>query len=323
MKTVGLILTLAFSILAAPLPSAAQPPAKIHRMGWLALGFPGPNPFYNALLQGLRELGYVDGQNLTVEQRWAEEKLDRLPTLAAELVRLNVDVIVTPTYPVIRAAKQATGTIPIVMVIVHDPVVAGLVASFPRPGGNVTGLSCFGSELSGKLLELLKEAVPRVSRVAVLSNPANPSAFREMETAARKLGIQLRRVEVRDPKDLVSAFSIMTKERVDGVIVEHDAMLFGQRKRITELAVNSRLPTVFEYREHVEAGGLISYGPSYTDLFRRAATYVDKILKGAKPADLPVERAARFELVINMKTAKALGLTIPKSVLVRADHVIQ
>ncbi len=323
LRTPRLLVALALGLLLAPLAAGAQQAGKVPRVGLLWLGFPGPSPFYDAFLQGLRDLGYVEGQNFIMEQSWAQGKPERLPDLAAELVRLKVNVIVAPAWPVIRAAKQATRTIPIVMVIIHDPVGTGLVASLARPGGNLTGLSCFAPELSGKLLEVLKEAVPAVTRVALLSNPVNLSVFPEMETASRALGLQLRRVEVGEPNDLDRAFSSMAKERVGAVFVEGPGMFFFQRRHIAELAVKNRLPTMFEYREYVDAGGFISYGPSYTDLFRRAAAYVDKILKGANPGELPVERAARFELVINLKTAKALGLTIPQSVLIRADEVIQ
>ncbi|MBI2002615.1 MAG: ABC transporter substrate-binding protein [candidate division NC10 bacterium] len=320
--TAIVIVALALGVLAAPLAAEAQPPAKIPRVGWLGPGVP-PNPFYEALLQGLRDLGYVEGRNILIEQRWAEGKLDQLPALAAELARLNLDVIITALPPAIQAVSQATKTTPIVMVIVHDPVAMGLVASLARPGGNLTGLSCFAPELSGKLLEVVKETIPRVNRVGLLSNPVNPSVIKELGAAGRALGVEVRPFEFRSPGDLAGTFSAMAKDGMGAVMVEGAFGVYGQRRNIANLAIMNRLATMFEYREYVDAGGLMSYGPSYTELYRRAATFVDKILKGAKPADLPVERATRFELVINLKTAKALGLTIPRSVLIRADQVIQ
>ncbi len=322
MRQSALIFAVVLALTGTPAGADAQPPAKIPRVGWLGPGVP-PTPFYEALLQGLRDLGYVEGRNILIEQRWAEGKLDRLPVLAAELARLNLDVIITALPPAIQALGQATKTTPIVMVIVHDPVAMGLVASLARPGGNLTGLSCFAPELSGKLLEMVKETIPGVGRVGLLSNPVNPSVVKELGAAGRALGVEVRPFEFRSPGDLAGAFSAMAKDGMGAVIVEGAFGVFGQRRHIADLAIKNRLATMFEYREYVDAGGLMSYGPSYTDLYRRAATFVDKILKGAKPADLPVERATRFELVINLKTAKALGLTIPQSVLIRADQVIQ
>jgi putative ABC transport system substrate-binding protein len=270
-------------------------------------------------------LGYVEGQNIAIEARWAEGKYERLPGLAAELVRLKMDTIVA--YGVaIQAAQQATGTIPIVMAAVIDPVGADFVASLARPGGNITGLSSMAPEMVGKQLELLKEVVPAVSRVALLGNPANQgnaAQMREAQDTARQLGVQLQPLEVRSPAEIDGAFAAITAERAGAVIVFADAVLLDHRRRIADLAARRRLPMVSVMVENVEAGGLMAYGPSIAERFRRAATYVAKILKGAKPADLPVEQPIKFELVINMKTAKALGLTIPQSVLLRADELIQ
>ncbi len=324
-----IITTLALSLLTAPLPAAAQQPAKIHRIGFLSPSSPSDQRFQRyleAFRQGLRELGYVEGQNIAIESRWAEGKYDRLPDLAAQLVRLKVDVIVASTTPAIQAAKPATGAIPIVMATSIDPVATGSVASLARPGGNITGLSLMSPELVGKQMQLIKELVPKVTRVAVLGNPANAGhapQLREAEVAARALGVRLQPLEARDPKEVDSAFAAMTKERAGAVIVLVDVSFADDRTRIARLAARTRLPAVYWSRENAEAGGLMAYGANVADLHRRAATYVDKILKGAKPADLPVEQPTRFELVINLKTAKALGLTIPQSVLIRADHVIQ
>ncbi len=323
---VAVILTLALGILAAPLAADAQPPGKIPRIGLLRAGTP-PDPYVEAFREGLRELGYAEGQSIAIEYRWAEGKLERLPDLAAELVRLKVDVIVTATTSGVQAARRATSTIPIVMAAVGDPVVTGLVASLARPGGNITGLSLLSPELSGKRLELLREAVPKLSPVAVLWNSANPAmilSFRETQTAAQVLGVSLQSWEVQgDPQDFERAFSMISKERPHALVVVLDPFTILHRSRIVELAAKHRLPAMYDVRAFVEAGGLMSYGPSVPDMYRRAATYVDKILKGAKPAELPVEQPTRFELVINLKTAKALGLTIPQSVLIRADQVIQ
>ncbi len=323
------LLVLALGILSAPLGTDAQPPAKVPRIGFLSPSSPSDprsQRRLEAFRRGLRELGYVERQNIDIEYRWAEAKYDRLPDLAAELVRLRVDIIVAAAVPAIQAAKEATRTIPIVMAIVIDPVATGLVASLARPGGNITGLSIMAPELVGKQLELLKEVVPKVSRVAVLWNPTNagsPPQLREAEVAARALGVRLQPLEARDPTEIDSAFAAMAKERAGALIVLVDSTLGDHRARIAALATRSRLPSMYGITEHAEAGGLMAYGPSLRDSFRRAATYVDKILKGAKPADLPVEQPTKFELVINLKTAKALGLTIPQSILIRADHVIQ
>jgi putative ABC transport system substrate-binding protein len=274
----------------------------------------------------LRKLGYVEGRNFAVEGRYAEGRSEALPGLAAELVRLKVDVIVAAAPQAIRAAKQATSTIPIVMATLTDPQESEFVASLARPGGNLTGVSALAEGYSVKWLELLKEAVPRASRVAVLSNPTNPSHAgyrRETQAAAKVLKATLLLREVRDPDELEGAFAAVTKERANALVVFPDAVAFVHRTRILDLAAKHRLPAMYPYREFVEAGGLMAYGSSLVDLFRRAAPYVDKILKGAKPGDLPIEQTARFELAINMKTAKALGITFPQTILIRADQVIE
>jgi putative ABC transport system substrate-binding protein len=320
--------TTTLGLLAAPLIAEAQQPStKTARIGYLSLRS-GPEHFEEAFRQGLRELGYVEGQNISVEYRWADWKPDRIPALAEELVRLKVDVIVSTGGGTVTAlaVKKAVKTIPVVFVSGGDPVSAGLVASLDRPGGNLTGVSNLTSELNGKRLELLKQAVPGVSRVAVLVNPTRSTAgavLKELEGAARTLKVKLQVLEARDPEAIDGAFAAMKRERADALLVANDPMFFGQRERIVGLAAKSRLPGIFEWREFAEAGGLLSYGTSVADAYRRLAGYVDKILKGAKPADLPVEQPTRFELVINLKTAKALGLTIPPSFVLRADHVIQ
>jgi len=279
-----------------------------------------------AFLEGMRALGYVEGQNLVLEYRGAEGQLERLPTLAAELVQLKPEVIVTQGTPAALAAQHATTTIPIVMVGVGDPVGSGLVASLARPGGNVTGLASVSSELVGKQLEFLKEVLPMVSRVAILWNPANPVHavnVRAADVAAQRLGVQLYPMEASGPEAFASAFAAMTRAHVGALLVLGDAMVFEHRRRFAELAATSRLPTMHNIRPFVEAGGLMAYGPNTPDIRRRAAVYVDKILKGAKPADLPVEQPTKFDLVINLKTAEALGLTIPPTLLFQADEVIR
>ena len=280
----------------------------------------------DAFRQGLREHGYVGEQNLSLEPRYAEGKVERLADQAAELVRFKVDVIVVGSTPGVMAAKNATGAIPIVMVTTGDPVASGLVASLARPGGNITGLTALGQELSGKRLEVLKETVPKVSRVAVLSNPANPDSglsLKGMEVAARGLGVQLRVQEVRDPTEFEKGFEAITREGARALMVLPDPMFVSQGERIVALSAKSRLPSMYAHREFVDAGGLMFYGASLADMWRRAATYVDKILKGAKPADLPVEQPKKFEFVINLKAAKQIGLTIPPNLLARADWVIR
>jgi putative ABC transport system substrate-binding protein len=314
-------------LLTAPLAAEGQEAGKVARIGYLAFNLAtSPHPD-EAFRQGLRDLGYVEGRNIVIEYRDTEGKFERFPALAAELVSLKVDLIVAGAYQATLAAKNATKTIPIIMVAVADPVRIGLIASLVRPGGNITGLALFaGTEIFGKYLELLKEAVPNLSRVAVLSNPANPMhvlRLREVEVAGRSLGVQVQILKAQGPEEFDSAFAAMTRERAGALYVVGDPMFWAQRRRLAELAAKSRLPAVYELKDHAEAGGLMAYGPNLLDMYRRAATYVDKILKGAKPGDLPVEQPTKFELVINLKTAKALGLTIPPSLLLRADQVIE
>jgi putative ABC transport system substrate-binding protein len=321
--------TLAGSLLAAPLSARAQQVGKVYRIGFLSPASPSDpraQRFLATFRNGLGELGYVEGQTISIESRWAAGKYERLPGLAAELVRLKMEVIVTAAVPAIRAAKEATSTIPIIMAVVVDPVATGLVASLARPGGNITGLSLMTPELVGKQLEMLKEVVPKASRVAVLWNPANPGnapQLRAAEVAARTLGVRLQPLEARGPREIDSAFAAMSKEGASAVVVLVDVVFIDQRTRIADLAATRRLPSVYGLPEYVEAGGLMAYGPSYIANYRRAAVYVDKILKGAKPGDLPIEQPTKFEFVINLKAAKALGLTIPPSLLQRADEVIQ
>ncbi|HEV8308010.1 MAG TPA: ABC transporter substrate-binding protein [Methylomirabilota bacterium] len=328
-RTLGFIVTLALGSISAPLPAEAQAPAKVLRIGTLAPGARPAGPDWRrrwAVVEGLRELGWVEGQNIVIEDRWADAKPDRLPALAAELVRLKVDVILTRSWPAAVAAKQATTTIPIVIITAGDPVATGLVASLARPGGNITGLADLATELSAKRLDLLKETVPKLSRVAVLWNSADGGMtlrFKSIQAAAPTLGVTVRPLGVQEPADFEQAFAAMTQERPEALFVVSDVLTVSNRKRIFEFAAHNRLPSMYEGRQFVADGGLISYGPSFPDLERRGAAFVDKILKGAKPADLPVEQPTRVELVVNLKTAKALGLTIPQSILIRADEVIQ
>jgi putative ABC transport system substrate-binding protein len=309
----------------------AQQPGKIPRIGYIARRSAptatAPDSGADAFRQGLRDLGYIEGKNIVIEYRYADEKLDRIPTLVAEIVQLNVKVLVSPTLPVIRAAKQATKTIPIVMVANADPVATGIIDSLARPGGNVTGLARLTRDLGGKRLELLMEAVPKISRVAILwdANVPGPAiSFKEYETAARSLKIPFQSLEVRGSNaDLEGAFQAAAKERTSALITVTSTTLLRQQKRISELAIKNRLPSMHEGSVWVEAGGLMSYSTNDPEAFRRAATYVDKILKGTKPADLPVEQPTKFEFVINLKTAKQIGLTIPPNVLARADKVIK
>jgi ABC-type uncharacterized transport system substrate-binding protein len=316
-------------VLVLGVAAEAQQPKKIPRIGYLAgRGDPStPDPLIDAFRQGLRDLGYIEGKNIVVEYRYAEGKLDRIPSLVTELVQLKVDVLVSPALPAIRAAKQATKTIPIVMLTNVDPVATGIVDSLARPGGNITGLARFMTELSGKRLELLQEAVPGITRVGVLWDADDPDAaiaFKEYEAAAPALKIQLQSLEVRGPNaDLEGSFQAAAKGRAKALITTRNPFLLRYPKRIAELAIKNRLPSMHEGSDFVEAGGLMSYTASDAENFRRAATYVDKILKGAKPADLPVQQPTKFELVINLKTAKQIGLTIPPNVLVRADKVIR
>jgi len=320
---------LAGGLLAVPLAAEAQQTAKIARIGYLAV-YRAPSPHLGeAFRQGLRDLRYVEGRNVVIEFRDAEGKLDRLPALAAELVALQVDVIVAPNTATVLAAKQATRTIPVVFAVVADPVASGFVTSLARPGGNVTGLSLLAPELVGKCLELLKQAVPGVSRVAVLWQPGGlgelteKNMLKEADVAARALGVGVQVVEARHPADLDRAFSDMIRARADALTVLGTPMFMNERRRLVELPAMHRLPTVYSLREFADAGGLLSYGANQADLYRRAAYYVDKILRGAKPADLPVEQPTKFELVVNLKTAKALGLSISPALLARADQVIE
>jgi putative ABC transport system substrate-binding protein len=321
------IASAAFGLFVAPLAANAQQTAKVFRIGLLgniSLAEPEGARLWGAFIQGLRDLGYVEGQNITIELRSSEGKYERLPDLAAELVRLKVDVIVVPADQNALAAEHATRAIPIVMI--GNPVGSGLVANLARPGGNITGLSVLAPEIVGKQLELLKELIPRVSSVTILWNPTNPGhsrALEEARIAARSLGIKLQISGARVPDEFEGAFAAMTRERVGAVLVLLDGMFLLHQSRIIDLAAKSRLPAMYSRRSDVTGGGLMAYAPSLPDIFRRAATYVDKILKGAKPDDLPIEQPTKFEFVINLETAKALGLTIPQSMLVRADEVIQ
>ena len=308
----------------------AQQPKKVPRIGYLIVASisPAPSSRIEAFREGLRELGYVEGRNIVIEWRSAAGELDRLPALVAELVRLKVDVIVTAGPIPTRAAKEATTTIPIVMAQDPDPVAGGFVANLARPGGNITGLAALAPELSGKRLELLKEIIPRISRVAVLgtsSQPGNAQILREVELAAKAFGVQLQYLDVLNPKDVVTAFRAAGKGQAEAVLFRVGGSVgsAAHRTQIAELAVKNRLPVMYNRREFVEAGGLMTYSVYLNDLDRRAATYVDKILKGAKPADLPVEQPKKFEFVINLKAAKQIGLTIPPNVLARADRVIK
>jgi putative ABC transport system substrate-binding protein len=314
-------------LLAVGVIAEAQQASKVPRLGFLSGVLPSTNATrVEAFRQGLRELGYVEGRNIVIEYRYAEAKLDRLPALAAELVRLKVDVIVSAAPPGTRAAKQATATIPIVMAFDDDPVGSGFVASLARPGGNITGLSALSPEISGKQLELLKEIVPNLSRVGVfgdVTRPGIPQSLREINVAADAFGVQVQYLEVRGPTDIETAFRAATKERANAVVVLGSPVLNSQQEQVVALAAKSRLPVIYSNLEFVEAGGLMSYGVNFPDLSRRAATYVDKILKGAKPADLPVEQPTKFAFIINLKAAKQIGLTIPPNVLARADKVIK
>jgi putative ABC transport system substrate-binding protein len=305
----------------------AQHPAKAPRIGCLtavsASSFAGRT---EAFRQGLRELGYVEGKNIVIEYRYGDGKTDRLNQLADELVHIKVDVIVTGGAPATISAKDTTRTIPIVMASDADPVGSGIVTSLARPGGNITGFSTLATEIGGKRLELLKEIVPRLSHVAVFGTstyPGNAQALKEMEVAAGAFGVKVQYRDVLDPKEIDAAFREASKARVGAVLVLASSVLLSQRTRITDLVIRNRVPAIYPNGEYVEDGGLMSYGPNIVDLFRRAATYVDKILKGAKPADLPVEQPTKFEFVINLKTAKQIGLTIPPEVLARSDKVIK
>jgi putative ABC transport system substrate-binding protein len=326
--TVGLVVTVVLAILLAPFGADAQPRAQVARIGWLGTTATAEALHLRDVFQhALHTLGWVEGHNLIVEYRWSEGQDERLPDLAAELVQRQVDLILTTRgTPMALAAKHATTTIPIIFVGSADPVGAGLVDSLARPGGNLAGLASMTIELSGKRLELLKEAMPGVTRVAVLlraANPFVPPALHEVQGAAQALGVTLQILDIHDPTGLDTAFVAMTREKAEALLVLADQMLFDHHARIVDLAAQRRIPGMFWRREFAEAGGLMSYGPSLSDSFRRAATYVDKILKGAKPADLPVEQPTKFELVLNRKTAQALGITFPPSLLFQADEVIR
>lgn len=320
-----LLFAVGLGVLPAPPTTEAQP-RKV-RIGYLS-GNPAADTqdALEAFRKGLRDLGYVEGQNLVIEYRYADAKYDQLAQLAADLVRLKVDLILTYGTPASLAAKNATSTIPIVFGAVADPVVAGIVATLPRPGGNVTGTTTSNPELSGKRLQLLKEAIPKVARIAILANPSfqlTSSMVAETRAAAKSLGVQAHVIEVQEAAGLETAFNAMVSAKAGAVVVLPDPMFISQWRRIVELAATRRLPAISHLKEFAEAGGLMSYGPSYVEMFRNSAALVDKILKGRKPADLPVEQPTKFELVVNLKTARALGLTIPQSILIRAGEVIQ
>jgi len=328
MKRREFLFALGAGALATPVSSVAQQPPKVWRIGYLSPRVRMDSlPYERAFLQGMSELGYVEGKNVVVEWRFADGAYERLPYLAADLVRLNVDVIVAPSSSAIRAAQQATKTTPIVFISTGDPVGSGFVASLAQPGGNITGLSNTNLDVSAKLLELLVTMVPKLSRVAVLGNPGSSThsaILKNVRAAAlTRAGVRVLSVEARTREEIERSFGRMTQERADSVIVAADAFLNQQAQYIAPLALKRRLPSISQPRVYVEAGGLMSYGQNTADSYRHAATYVDKILKGAKPADLPVEQPTKFELVVNLKTAKALGLTIPESIRIRADEVIR
>ena len=327
MRLIGLAVVLAASLALAPLAAEAQQAEKVHRIGFLGnstatleANLVGP------FREGLRELGHVEGQNIVIEYRWAEGQYERFPVLIAELLDQKVEVIVTAGTPATQAVKKATTSVPLVMVAVGDPVATGIVASLGRPGGNITGLTSISEDLEGKRLELLREVLPTISRVAVLWNPDNQSLvaeLREFRAAAQVLRMTVQALEVRTPGDLEETYKAIIRARPGALLVMADRLFLHNRQRLMDFATKQRLPGVYAYRELVEAGGLMSFGPSYPGMHRRAAYFVDKILKGAKPVDLPVERPTKFELVVNLNAAKALGLTIPQSVLLRADQVIE
>jgi putative ABC transport system substrate-binding protein len=328
-RTMALLVTFTLAILVAPLAAEAQQATNVSRIGWLSPGFPRPDhdPPLDAFRQGLREFGYVEGQNLVIEYRGAEGRIERLPDLAAELVQLQVSVMVAVGSAATRAAQHATRTIPTVMTGTRDPVGQGFVASLARPGGNITGLSHLTEELPSKRLEILKETVPHSTRIAVLVYPANPTAMallHNLTVAAQELQLHLHVVELRHAEELDTAFTTIIQGGADALIVVSDPVLMdGLLGRVANRATTSRLPAMYDWKMYVEAGGLMAYGPSLPETHRRAATYVDKILKGANPGDLPVERPTKFDLLINLKTAQALGLTIPPSILFQATEVIR
>jgi putative ABC transport system substrate-binding protein len=322
-SAVGFLVTLTLSLLTAPLVAEAQPARKVPRIGFIS---DTPGPYAEAFRQGLRERGYIEGETIAIEYRWAEGRHDRLPDLVAELVQLQVDVLVPVGTQPSRAAKQVTSTIPIVMAQIGDPVGSGLVANLARPGGNLTGVSVLGPQISAKQLELLKQAVPTASHVAVLWNPTNHvhgAMWREIQLAAPALGVTLHSVVVQQPEDFESAFAAIRTAQVNALHVLQDHLLFSHRTQIVDFAAQSKLPAIYMYREWADAGGLIAYGASLREVHRRVAELVDKILKGAKPADLPVEQVMQLHLVINLKTTKELGLTLPPLLLFQADEMIR
>jgi len=323
-KVLGLLLTTCF--LASADPAAAQPTGKIHRVGFLSGGFPGPSHWTAKLRAELQQIGYVEGKNLAIESRFTENKIDRLPALADELVRLKVDVIATGGINDARAAKNATKTIPIVGLGLGDPVANGLVESLARPGGNLTGFTAITDELAGKRLELLKETVPKLSRVALLWNsqfPDSARAWKQYQATARELNLQLHSMDVTSPEKFEPAFKEAVKARREALAMTGGAFIAANLKRIANMAAKYRLPAISDRDDFVDGGGLMSYGADDSERFKRVAVFVDKILKGTKPADIPVEQPTKFKLVINLKTAKQIGLTIPPNVLVRADRVIK
>jgi putative ABC transport system substrate-binding protein len=317
-------LALGTMLLAFSFSAEAQQTGKVRQIGFLCPAKCG-QPEHDGFQEGLRDLGYIDGRHIAIRYRSADSNPDWLPKFAAELIQLKVDVIVTASTPAIRAVKQATSTIPIVFASAGDPVAAGLVASLAKPGGNITGVTILSPELSGKRLELLKETIPRLARVAILSNPANPaeSTLREFHAAARALGLSLQSLKAQRPNELEDAFSSIVRERADALVTVPDAFFASERGRFIEFTTKVRLPAIYDRRDYVDEGGLMSYGIDFRYQFHRAAYFVDKILKGAKPADLPVEQPTKFELVINLNAAKQIGLTIPPQVLARADKVIK
>jgi len=314
-------------VAAWPLAARAQQPAKIPRIGFLGNSTATMEAnLIGPLRDGLRELGYEEGRNVIIEFRWADGKYDQFPALVAELLAAKVDVIITAGTPATLAIKKATSTVPLVFIAVGDPVGTGVVPNLGRPGGNITGLSSIAPDLEGKRLELLREVVPKLSHVAFFLNPANAfhtASMRQARVAAQSLGIKLQPMEVNKSEQLDGAFASIVKEKPDALLILADRIFLHNRKRMMEFAIQQRLPSVNAYRELVEAGGLISYGPSYEDMHRRAAVYVDKILKGTKPADLPIEQPTKFTLLINLKTAKTLGLTVPPTLVARADELIE
>jgi len=326
-KALTLVVAFTLSVLLTPPATEAQQRDHLPRVGYLGTSSALLEPeLVKAFREGLRDLGYVEGRNILIEYRWAEGNYQRYPDLVADLVNLKVDLILTTGTPGALAAKRATQTIPIVMAVAGDAVGAGLVSSLARPGGNVTGLTAINPDLEGKRLGMLREVFPKLTTLAVLLNPANPYtavSWEQTKVSAKALGIKLQPLELRDPEEFKDAFAKLARQRPDGITMVSDRFLLAHRTQIVDFVAKTRLPAMYPYGDFVVAGGLMSYSPSYEDLFRRAATYVDKILKGAKPADLPVEQPTKFELVINLKAAKTLGLTVPASVLARADQVIE